>query len=211
MTEQVRFIINMDEHTLRYMLFSLVNSTNICVFSYDECLRFLQSYNKLDTYYIIFNSEPRSDPGEHWLALYIYGNKVIEFFDSYGETFGVLEVQYGSLYDVLKRHGFKIRHRSLIQVQDYESSLCGVHCLFFLTLRYMDVSFKDIYIKVYRWNNPVICDSLVENFLKIFFISDKNNYYYKTHEQTCSSLKHYASRHCYKQATPIFKTFQTIT
>ena len=188
----------MDEHELRHMLYSLVNSTNIRVFSYDECLRFLQSYNKQDVYYIIFNNEPRPYPGEHWLALYIYRNKIVEFFDSYGETFGALETQYESLYETLKKHGFIIKHQSLLQVQDYESSLCGVHCLFFLTLRYMNVSFKDIYIKIYRWDNPVICDLLVENFLKIFFISDNNNYYYKTHEQSCNSLRNYASRHCYQ-------------
>ena len=201
----------MDEQTLKEMLYYLVNSTNIHVFSYDECLRFLESYNKQDTYYIIFNNQPRSHPGEHWLSLYIYEKRIVEFFDSYGETFGPIEIRYESLYSTLKKCGFKLRYRSFFQVQDYESSLCGVHCLFFLTLRYMDVSFNDIYEKVYRWNNPVICDSLVEKFLKIFFIGDKINCYFKTHEQTCNSLKHYANRYCYTKTTPVFKEFQTIS
>jgi hypothetical protein len=34
--------------------------------------------------YIIFNTKPRSHPGEHWLAVYINKEKEAYFFDSYG-------------------------------------------------------------------------------------------------------------------------------
>ena len=186
----------MDEYTLLHMLHTLVNSKNVFIFSYDECVHFFQTYRNRNVSYIIFNNQPRIQSGEHWIALYLYGNGYVDFFDSYGDTFGSFQRQYKALFNMLIRQKIKIKHKSHIRVQDYESSLCGAHCLFFLTLRYMSLSFKNIYEKIYHWNDSVLNDSLVEKFLKYFF-SDEKVFYLKAHEQGCNSLKHYASKHCH--------------
>ena len=155
------------------MLHSLMNSTNTYVLSYDEYVDFSQRYKKEHRTYIIFNNQVRKKPGEHWLALYLYDNGCVDYFDSYGDTFGSFQSQYRTLFNTLIKHNIKIKHFSRIRVQDYESSLCGAHCLFFLTLRYMDVSFRNIYDKVYDSNDSVSNDSLVEKFLEIFFSEEQ--------------------------------------
>ena len=187
----------MDEHTLLHMLHVLVHSKNVHVLSYDECISFFETYRKQNVTYVIFNNQPRPQSGEHWIALYLYGNGYVDFFDSYGNTFGSFQTQYRALFNVLMKKEIKIKHESHIRVQDFGSSLCGAHCLFLLVLRYMNVPFQTIYNKVYHPRDSVLNDSLIEKFIKIFFSDEDIIYYLKTHEQGCKSLKHYASnRQC---------------
>jgi len=80
---------------------------------------------------LIFNSDPASKPGQHWLA--IYGadkTKEIEFFDSYA----LPPSTYNLTFD------FPI-HSSSRSIQSLGTSVCGHYCLLVLYYRTCSRSF----------------------------------------------------------------------
>ena len=77
---------------------------------------------------LILNTDPRSKPGQHWLALYGPKDGPIELFDSFG----------------LHPRSYGLAHLSLtfscIQLQSSFSAVCGHYCIYFLYIRSNSVS-----------------------------------------------------------------------
>ena len=76
----------------------------------------------------IVNNQTRSQPGQHWLAVYIDESGNLEFFDSYGRA----PLSYGleSRMEALSQHVTYNQQR--IQGR---SQLCGFYCVLYLLFK----------------------------------------------------------------------------
>lgn len=111
----------------------------------------------------IINTDPKTLPGQHWLAVFITEKRSGEFFDSYGNP---PDYKYfpKSIYRFLQRNCVKISYNTR-QVQDLFSTTCGQHCLFFLLQRCKGNSFTDIIHSMYS-DDLRKNDVLVSRFVK---------------------------------------------
>lgn len=72
----------------------------------------------------ILNTDPASEPGTHWVAVYHdSASAPVEFFDSYGDP----PQKYGF---ELKRYVYNVH-----SLQSEVSDVCGHHCVYFLCQR----------------------------------------------------------------------------
>ena len=82
----------------------------------------------------IVNTQPASQPGEHWVAFYRAAHAFhIEYFDSYGRP----PEKYGfrtSISSAPDPHGLKTIY-SNFPLQGYGSNVCGHYCLLFIYFR----------------------------------------------------------------------------
>ena len=92
----------------------------IGTFSYDE-IPIVTEYPSC----MVFNTEPRSEAGEHWLACYFDEQKNSYFFDSYGN-----DPTFYELDDYLVKNSNKIYYNRL-KIQGL-LPYCGFYCIFFL-------------------------------------------------------------------------------
>lgn len=116
------------------------------VFAADELPRVIKSYPAT----LICNSDVISEPGSHWLAMYLPGKNIPgEFFDSYGRCPG-----YYSPYfvDFLKKNCSRGWIYNTKTVQAPFSLTCGAHCLFYVKLRCNGVKMADIVNSYYTPN-----------------------------------------------------------
>lgn len=74
----------------------------------------------------IVNADDSALPGSHWIALFVNTSKVLEFFDSYGNSpdFYRIDVSYYP----------KIEWNSTV-FQSLTSNVCGQYCIYFLHKR----------------------------------------------------------------------------
>ena len=76
----------------------------------------------------ILNNQTRSQPGQHWLAVFIDESGNLEFFDSYGrapQSFG-LQKQFKALSQHITYNQQRIQGRS---------QLCGFYCVLYLLFK----------------------------------------------------------------------------
>lgn len=78
---------------------------------------------------IVVNTEPHNEDGEHWVAFYLNGKGVIEYFDSYGQP-PYLPFYQGFLRRNARRYLYN-EHR----LQSDTSQVCGHYCLVYLYCR----------------------------------------------------------------------------
>ena len=78
----------------------------------------------------IINSDPSSEPGEHWVAVYFDKRGRGEYFDSYGLP--PILVGLESYMDVYSLSGWIYNRKTL---QAYFSSFCGHYCVYFILFR----------------------------------------------------------------------------
>ena len=71
----------------------------------------------------IVNTDPISKSGTHWLAFYKKGDLKI-FFDSYGQSL--------SKYKEVQKHSIAGWKRRDMDLQQFNSDVCGDYCLIFL-------------------------------------------------------------------------------
>ena len=84
--------------------------------------------------FVIFNLDPSSKPGSHWIALRIDRSSV-EIFDPLGFNLSNWPTIPLSLIDLLRRLG---NHRKLLfsrQIQNSSSLLCGYFCIYYILMR----------------------------------------------------------------------------
>ena len=84
---------------------------------------------------IIFNTDPHTEDGEHWVAVYMDLNKgKIYYFDSYGEKIPgqidkfadtVIKQANSMGRNKFKKYVSKKRHQ-------FSESECGMYCLYFI-------------------------------------------------------------------------------
>ena len=87
---------------------------------------------------LICNTDPDTQLGQHWIAVYLdkYGNG--EYYDSYG-----LPPLYPEFLHFMDENtGSWIWNAK--QVQDRHSVVCGQHCIFYLIHRYMGLDMTEI-------------------------------------------------------------------
>ena len=92
--------------------------------------------------FFIFNTDNRSEPGEHWLAIFIDENKNAEFFDSYGN-----HPRYFRLEKYLDKIGRSWTYNDKI-IQDYFSQLCGHYCIYFIIQKLKGKTLEEIFKKI---------------------------------------------------------------
>ena len=76
----------------------------------------------------VFNPEPRSSSGKHWVAVYIDRKKKCEYFDSFGQK------PCKSILGSLRRVSSEIWYNTKC-IQHEKSISCGVFCIYFLKKR----------------------------------------------------------------------------
>ena len=82
----------------------------------------------------VINSDPSSEPGEHWVAVYFDKRGRGEYFDSYGSSPTL--IGFKSYMDAYSLSGWIYNRKTL---QAYFSSFCGHYCVYFVLFRYRGV------------------------------------------------------------------------
>jgi hypothetical protein len=110
------------ENTLRTLLKSdiLMNRYHVAVYARDELPKSLKYPCCL-----ILNTDTRSEPGEHWLALHITPHGFLSFFDSYGNSphYFNLEKKLAFVSSAMTWNKQRIQG---------SSELCGYYCIAYL-------------------------------------------------------------------------------
>lgn len=120
-----------------------------------------KSFNKLPSA-LIFNTDNRNEPGEHWLAIFIDEYRNVEFFDPAG-----MHPSFYGLESYISSIGNSMNWNSK-RIQSEFSEICGQICIFYLyfkcrqyTLDYIQHNFSSDLI-----NN----EKIILNFLDQIFI-----------------------------------------
>ncbi len=86
---------------------------------------------------MVINTDASTNPGSHWVAIFITRDGIAEYFDSYGQPPEVAEIS-----SFLNR--YRMRYYNKKQVQGPFSSVCGHYCIYFAIQRWQNVHMKDI-------------------------------------------------------------------
>ena len=115
----------MYENTLEYILEndSYTRKCNHGVYARDELPYKFNDYPVC----IIINTQNRSEPGEHWLAIFIDKNKHARFFDPYG--FHPSFYKLGTYMKSLDKK-FTWNQKKIQGLSEY----CGFYCILFLLM-----------------------------------------------------------------------------
>ena len=88
----------------------------------------------------IVNNQSSYQKGQHWVAIWLENPSQGEFFDSFGET----PLYYGKQFqNFMKCHVTRYIHNT-VQLQNKDSSTCGLYVLFYLVLKTYGYSLKRI-------------------------------------------------------------------
>ena len=93
--------------------------------------------SKKTPFCFIANTEPHDDPGEHWVAFFVFATH-IEFFDSYGRApNNPMFPKSFSRYVANKNCVYNAR-----LLEGFFSKTCGQFCIFYICMRSSGVSYK---------------------------------------------------------------------
>ena len=109
---------------------------------------------------IVINLDFSSEPGSHWVALYIDEQNNAIYFDSFG--FINLNEYFLSFLKNNKIEGIIFNKH---QIQSFSSDVCGAHCIIFLKMICNGFSFDEI-LKQFSSNkerNDFISSLIIEN------------------------------------------------
>lgn len=124
-----------------------MNTTQLkCAIREDACLNKLvkgvyssdviPSGNELYPYAYVINTDPQSQPGEHWLVCVCENDQTREFYDSFGRSPSYFNENISK-----KFKGFDFND---IQIQKEYNDTCGFHVLYFLIMKCRGKSLKNI-------------------------------------------------------------------
>lgn len=129
------------------------------VFASDQ-LNFIE--NKYP-FLLVVNSDPSTQSGTHWMAMYFPSEREGEFYDSYGNDAKFYNKDFERF---MKRHS-KRNIFNTIPIQSNSSNVCGHHCLFYLIHRVRQVDMESI-IKFFSpdkdWNDIMVNDFIYKHF-----------------------------------------------
>lgn len=116
---------------------------DICKFNLADFLK------KKDCVGIVFNTDPSTASGEHWISMFIdfreTGNEQINFFDSVGEK-PPKEVM--SLIKRLKKQSMDIGRKATVKVNTIKhqrkNTECGVYSINFIVSQLLGYSFEEV-------------------------------------------------------------------
>lgn len=80
---------------------------------------------------LIVNTDPQTEKGSHWVAMYFPNELKAEFLDSYGNSPEFYQDSFKTFLDSHSRK-WTYNHRCL---QSLMSSMCGQFCVYFITNR----------------------------------------------------------------------------
>jgi len=109
---------------------------------------------------LIFNNQPSTLPGQHWIAVYFSEKRKSEFFDSLGKS-----PSYYGIEDYLKLHSIEIIWSERI-LQSNNSEYCGFYCLLFLICRCKSRSLK-YFLNLF--DKAIINDKTFDYLLKKYY------------------------------------------
>ena len=87
---------------------------------------------------LIFNTDPDTGPGQHWIAFYMNEERHGEYYDPYG-----LPPFHSDVIDFLNRE-CKTWNYNPTRVQHLNSLVCGQHCIYYLVQRETGMTMKEI-------------------------------------------------------------------
>jgi len=97
------------------------------------------SISKKKRHFFITNTDLHDEPGTHWTAWMVEGDKV-EFFDSFGRSPNNEQFPYEFTEFIL---GKKVSY-SAFRVQKYTSKTCGYFCMYYIYFRSLGLDFAYI-------------------------------------------------------------------
>ena len=113
---------------------------------------------------VIVNTQPSSEPGEHWLPI-IFKNGIFHFIDSYGRS--PMNLLFSTEFrnkikDYFKGYKYKYNPR---MIQDIFSNACGYYSIYFIhEMEYKSMKAAlDIFGKNFKKN-----DALVKEIVNLF-------------------------------------------
>jgi hypothetical protein len=104
-------------------------------------------------YAIVANTQKNTQPGEHWVAMFIQNSNSIEYFDSFGEGPNKEIKKYIDNFKNVKINTKKIQ-------SDFDTS-CGSHAIYFIVQRCRGKTFNSV---IKALSNPY-SDYLVKMFV----------------------------------------------
>jgi hypothetical protein len=147
---------------------------------------------------LVANTDPSNERGEHWVAYYFDRNGSADYFDSYG-----LPPCNVNLFAFLVNNGVLYECND-VQLQAFDSSVCGQYCIAFLANRARGHSMQEV-VKSYQGDEPGDFDSAVANCVNKAFNIKQNSVIQhggggKGQQCCCSKLDCRVSRklvHCF--------------
>ena len=94
---------------------------------------------------LIVNTDTASEPGEHWVAIYLANDSCGEYFDSFG-----LPPLHKEIIAFLNDHNDNGWVYNTITLQDVSSDTCGIYTAFYLQSRlsgYSNEQFLSLFTK----------------------------------------------------------------
>ncbi|GIY86891.1 hypothetical protein CEXT_743661 [Caerostris extrusa] len=82
---------------------------------------------------LIVNKEKSDCYGEHWLAMIVLENRILEFFDSFGRSPTEFNAHITNFVCV-----FPEVHWKSPRFQSPETLVCGYYCIYYITMRYQE-------------------------------------------------------------------------
>jgi Adenovirus endoprotease len=112
-------------------------------------------------YSLIVNFDKSSQPGSHWVALYVISETSCEYFDSYGREPPQLILKF------INNQRKKLLRRNTKCLQSTITSTCGQMCIFYLVWRLRNVPMCDIVDSLDMTNGDELVTKFVNGLFKI--------------------------------------------
>jgi len=116
----------------------------------------------------IINTQPSSQPGAHWLAIYFPTNapQPVEFFDALGQS----PENYPSRIMQFIMSGGQDYVYQTQALQSSEANTCGHFCLYYLVHRVRGINLETLF-KDFSVDHYIVNEQRVIDFVKKHFIS----------------------------------------
>jgi hypothetical protein len=108
----------------------------------------------------IANMDRSSQPGSHWVAVYMTKTGKAEYYDTYGR-------QPPPVFQKYLETNFEVFRVNKIQTQSFGTSVCGQHCIYFLYHRCVGRKMDTIMLSLKKDtvdNDVYICNWVNSNF-----------------------------------------------
>lgn len=107
-------------------------------------------------YTFIVNTDVSSKPGEHWVAVYVCSETLVEYFDSLAEPPNTYIGQFLAKFETIVKNDYVL--------QNPFTNVCGQFCIYFVTKRCSGFLFVNIVKFLFHMKNA---DKYVRNFLNM--------------------------------------------
>ena len=130
-------------------------------------------------YGFIANTQERVLPGDHWCAFYDDGQGHTQFFDSYGR----LPRENSDFFRRWINKNAKTIEINRVQIQSYDSTVCGLYCIMFLRHLLAGSTMND-FVKLFDPGNTDENDSYIYRSMTWVY----SDCFAKENGQTCTAL-----------------------